>query len=217
METGAAPAAPSELPVLRGRRVLLRQPVPGDAAARLEVPADPEAHRLYGGSGPPAPVTAATVAADLAGYARQDLTRTRGFVVAALVWPDGRPAGAATGRYVGGIRLHTLVWPDRRARLAVGLFDRRFWSHGYGSEAIRLLLRYGFEVLGLHRIDLRVLADNGRAIRAYEKCGFVREGVERESALVDGRWHSDVLMGLLEQEYRAQPWAAGASEDAPAG
>ena len=129
------------------------------------------------------------------------------FVVAARRWPDGRPVPQPEGRYIGGIRLHAISWADRRARVAVGLFDRRFWSHGYGTEALRLLARYGFEVLGLHRIDLRVLDDNPRAIRAYEKCGFLREGVERESALVDGRWHSDVLMGLLEDEYRAQEWA----------
>jgi RimJ/RimL family protein N-acetyltransferase len=66
---------------------------------------------------------------------------------------------------------------------------------------------YGFEELRLHRIDLRVLDYNARALRAYEKCGFVREGLERESALVDGTWHSDVIMSILEQEYRAQPWA----------
>ena len=51
-----------------------------------------------------------------------------------------------------------------------------------------------------------VLEYNVRAIRAYEKCGFVREGVERESALVDGAWHGDVIMGILEHEYRSQPW-----------
>jgi RimJ/RimL family protein N-acetyltransferase len=55
-----------------------------------------------------------------------------------------------------------------------------------------------------------VLEYNTRAIRAYEKCGFVREGIERETALVDGAWHGDVIMSLLEDGYRAQPWAAGA-------
>ncbi len=204
-----APATAAELPTLRGRRVLLRQPLPGDAAARLEVSADPAAHRMDGGTGDPAPVTAASVAAGLAGYAAQDVSQTRSFVVAARVWPDGRPDAAVEGRYNGSIRRHPIEPADRRARLAVGLFDRRFWSRGYGSEAIRLLLRYGFETMRLHRIDLRVLEYNVRAIRAYEKCGFVREGVEREAALVDGRWHNDVLMAILEQESRALPRTAG--------
>lgn len=67
----------------------------------------------------------------------------------------------------------------------------------------RLVLRYAFEDLGLHRVDLRVLEYNDRAIAVYEKCGFVREGVERESANVAGKWHSDLIMGILEHEYRA--------------
>lgn len=47
-----------------------------------------------------------------------------------------------------------------------------------------------------------MLEYNGWAIACYEKCGFVREGIERESALVAGEWHSDVIMGILEHEYR---------------
>jgi RimJ/RimL family protein N-acetyltransferase len=91
--------------------------------------------------------------------------------------------------------------------MAMGIYDRRFWSRGFGTEALRLLLRYAFDDLALHRVDLRVIAYNVRAMRCYEKCGFVREGVERECALVDGVWHDDVMMGILEDEYRAQPWA----------
>jgi RimJ/RimL family protein N-acetyltransferase len=199
----AEPATAADLPILSGRRVLLRQPLPEDVAVRLEVPADPEAHRMYGGSGAPAPHTAAGLARELAAAAGQDVSQSRRFVVAARAWPDGRPVAGPAGRNIGGIRLHSINRTDRRARLAVGLFDRRFWSHGYGSEAVRLLLGYAFDTMGLHRVDLRVLAYNVRAIRAYDKCGFVREGVERESALVDGRWYDDVLMAILEGEYRA--------------
>lgn len=214
-ETEYQPLGAAALPVLQARRVILRLPVPADAAARVEVPDDPEAHRMYGGSTRPGgpseskEYTEAEAQARLTAYSRQDLSQVRSFVIAALVWPDGRPVNEPDGRYIGGARLHNIVWEDRRARLAIGIFDRRFWSRGYGTEAIRLLLRYGFDELRLHRIDLRVLDYNTRAIRAYEKCGFVREGVERDSAFVNGQWHSDVVMGILEHEYRAQPWAGG--------
>lgn len=57
--------------------------------------------------------------------------------------------------------------------------------------------------MGLHRVDLRVLAYNERAIAAYRKCGFSQEGVERESAWIDGKWFDDVMMSILEDEYRA--------------
>ncbi|MBI2942195.1 MAG: GNAT family N-acetyltransferase [Chloroflexi bacterium] len=201
------PANPPELPVLRGDRLILRQPIPADVEARVEVPRDPEEHRMYGGSGEPRTFTREEAESILASITNQDLTKERRFVIAAFVWPDGKPIGAPDGRSIGGIRLHGINWPDRRARLAIGLFDRRFWSCGYGTEAVRLLLRHGFDAVGLHRIDLRVLAYNTRAIRCYEKCAFAREGIERESALVGGVWHDDVVMSILEQEYRAQPWA----------
>lgn len=65
---------------------------------------------------------------------------------------------------------------------------------------MRLALAHAFDTLGVHRISVRVLAYNTRAIRAYEKCGFMEEGRERESAWVDGAWHDDVMMGILEGE-----------------
>lgn len=199
--------------MLRSRRVVLRQNMPADVAARVEVPDDPETHRMYGGSTETwrhIALTGDEAASRAERHLRQDVSNVRRFVIAALAWPDGRPVDETEGRYIGGARLHEIRWEDRRARLAIGIFDRRFWSQGYGSEAIRLLLRYGFEDLDLHRIDLRVLEYNLRAIRAYEKCGFVREGVERETALVDGEWHGDVIMSILEHEFRAKPWAPGA-------
>ena len=194
------------LPTLRGRRVLLRLPVAADVAARVSIPRDPEENRLYGGDGEPKVFTPAEVEAHLATLIEQDLTTSRQFVIAALSWPDGRATEEPEGRYIGSARLHSISWSDRKARFAIGIFDRRFWSHGYGAEATRLLLRHGFDDLGLHRIDLRVLAFNPRAIRCYEKCGFRREGVERESALIGGVWHDDIMMSILESEYRAQPW-----------
>jgi RimJ/RimL family protein N-acetyltransferase len=66
---------------------------------------------------------------------------------------------------------------------------------------MRLLLGHAFDGLGLHRLSVRVLSHNARAIRAYEKCGFVFEGRERESALIDGAWHDDVIMGLIDREF----------------
>ena len=61
--------------------------------------------------------------------------------------------------------------------------------------------RYAFDVLKLHRISVRVLEYNARAIRTYKKCGFVVEGRERQSALVDGTWYDDVIMGILDGEF----------------
>lgn len=106
------------------------------------------------------------------------------------------------GRFIGTARLHSLVSGDRRASFAIGIFDPRMLSQGLGTEATRLVLEHAFATLHLHRVALRVLADNARAIRCYEKCGFVREGRERESARVGDRWVDDIIMGIVEGETR---------------
>lgn len=112
------------------------------------------------------------------------------------------------GRPIGDIRLDRLVAIDRRASMAIGIYDPQLLGKGLGSEAIHLLLQHAFNELRLHRIGIRVLAYNTRAIRAYEKCGFVIEGREREAAFVNGAWHDDVMMGLLETDFSAQAQTA---------
>ncbi len=88
-----------------------------------------------------------------------------------------------------------------RNNYATAIFDPNDWGHGYGSETTQAVLDYAFNELALHHVDLRVLASNKRAIACYKKCGFVQEGVERETVLISGGWDSDVLMSILEHEY----------------
>jgi ribosomal-protein-alanine N-acetyltransferase len=92
---------------------------------------------------------------------------------------------------------------DNRARYAVGLFDPTVWSKGLGTEITQLVLRYSFEELELHRVDLRVLQYNKRAIKCYEKCGFIQEGIEREGALIEGKYETDVFMSILDREFHS--------------
>lgn len=109
------------------------------------------------------------------------------------------------GRVIGVAFLYAISpEADRRARFAIGMFSPDFIGRGLGSEATRLVLGHAFTDLGLHRVDLRVLAENEIARRAYRRCGFVEEGRERESCWLDGRWHDDVLMGILAHEFTAQ-------------
>lgn len=87
--------------------------------------------------------------------------------------------------------------------MAIGIYDTTCLGRGFGSKAIKLVLGYAFGAMQLHRISVRVLAYNDRAIRAYEKCGFVPEGRERETAFVDGHWYDDIIMGVLAHEFAA--------------
>lgn len=92
---------------------------------------------------------------------------------------------------------------DRRASLAVGLFNAADLGKGIGTEAAYAVLRFAFEELNLHRVSVRVLEFNVRAIRLYEKLGFRLEGKERETAFVDGKWCDDLIMGVLAHEFAA--------------
>jgi RimJ/RimL family protein N-acetyltransferase len=107
------------------------------------------------------------------------------------------------GSLIGEIRFDRVDLRDRRANLAIGIEDAGQLGKGLGSEAIALALGYSFNVLKLHRVSVRVVDYNLRATRAYQKCGFVIEGREREAALVDGAWHDDVTMAILDREYLA--------------
>ncbi len=105
--------------------------------------------------------------------------------------------------FIGQIRLHTVDRIDRRASLAIGIEDPDYLGQGFGAEAIKLVLRYAF-ASGLHRVGLRVLATNARAIASYVKCGFVLEGREREACHLNGVWIDDLMMGILDREFEAR-------------
>ncbi len=103
----------------------------------------------------------------------------------------------------GVIFLHSYSSSDRRATLAMGLLRAADLGQGYGTRALRLFLAHAFGAMHLHRLSLRVLAYNARAIAVYKKVGFVEEGRERQSAWVKDTWHDDIMMGLLAPEWRA--------------
>ena len=102
--------------------------------------------------------------------------------------------------YLGTISLKEINPEFRSAELAIVL-RKKAQGHEVGTKAIKLLLKEGFEELGLHRIYLTVLADNIAAIKLYEKCGFVLEGELRDHLFLNGRYVSWKLYGMLEEEY----------------
>lgn len=105
---------------------------------------------------------------------------------------------------VGHATLHG-VDKNRCAELAIVL-GRPYWGAGHGTDALRVLVRYGFVEMGLHRIQLETFAFNTRAIAAYRRLGFTEEGRRREAVHHAGQWHDTVQMAIL-----AADWHAGVS------
>ncbi|MFD9738174.1 GNAT family N-acetyltransferase [Umezawaea sp. NPDC059074] len=102
---------------------------------------------------------------------------------------------AEDGKVLGDIVLNDLDAANEKMGFRIALIAEQ--GKGYGTEATRLLLRYAFDVIGLHRVELEVFDFNPRAIASYRKCGFVEEGRLREALLWEGRWHDALLMGVL--------------------
>lgn len=107
------------------------------------------------------------------------------------------------GELMGSVELR-LVPAARRAELGIAIQDKGRWSQGYGEDAIKAVLRYGFEDLDLNRIDLTTDETNVRGRRCYEKCGFVEEGVLRQHRFIDGRPSNSIAMAVLREEWKKQ-------------
>jgi len=97
-----------------------------------------------------------------------------------------------------------------RAELSIAIGETGSWGRGYGREAIRTLLRFGFGELGLRRVTLVADADNARGIRCYERCGFRHEGVLRQHRLRYGEPLDMVAMAVLRDEFAAAERDGGA-------
>jgi RimJ/RimL family protein N-acetyltransferase len=104
-------------------------------------------------------------------------------------------------RLIGEAGLGAVSWLHGEACLYISLGDRTCWGRGYGTDAVRLLLRYAFEGLNLARVTLGVFDYNPRAVRVYEKVGFVHEGRLRQNTRRDGEWHDEIVMGVLRQDW----------------
>jgi len=107
----------------------------------------------------------------------------------------------ADDRFIGVIGLYGIRWTHREAWVGIHIGERAYWGRGYGTDAMRVILRYAFTELNLYRISLNVLADNTRARRSYEKAGFVIEGSVRRASQYDGRGWDEAYMGLLRDEW----------------
>jgi RimJ/RimL family protein N-acetyltransferase len=107
-----------------------------------------------------------------------------------------------TGAMIGGVNMFGGALPMRTATVAIQV-DGDQAGKGFGSEALGLMVGFGFRELGLNRIQLEVFAYNARAIRAYEKAGFVHEGRRRQAAFHDGRFHDSLTMAILAEDWFA--------------
>ncbi len=176
-----------EKPTLSGTRITLRPITVADATPMFTSLSDKESMRLTG-------TQASFTFEQVEKYCQRIVTADNRIDLVITLKDD--PA------YLGEVVLNDIDWQNRSASFRIALAHEKLFGQGYGTEATRLIIDYGFKVLNLHRIELEVYDFNPRAQHVYEKVGFVKEGVRRDVLLWDGVYQSAITMSILAPEYQ---------------
>lgn len=185
--------------LLRGQRVTLRESREEDFERLAKWWADPSIAVLQSDYLRPTP---APTTSDLMRGWGANIGSDCGFTIELTPNDDSEGQPTDSGRVIGQISLFG-VTKNRCGTLGV-VVGKQYWGNGLGTEAVRLMVRYGFVEMGLHRIQLGVYSYNDRAIRSYASSGFKEEGRRSESSYHGGTWHDEILMAILENEWWAR-------------
>jgi RimJ/RimL family protein N-acetyltransferase len=106
-------------------------------------------------------------------------------------------------KLIGYVHLEGISWPHKLCRdIGILIGEKDQWSKGFGTEAMKLMIKHSFKDLGLHRLELMTFPFNKRGLKVWDKCGFTQEGIMRKARLVKGEWHDLIFMSLLKDEYK---------------
>lgn len=103
-------------------------------------------------------------------------------------------------RAIGSVYVRDIDIEHKKAEYGIFIGEPDCLGKGYGTEAAELMAEYAFEYLGLHKLMLRVYADNERAIKSYEKAGFVKEAYLKDDVYIQGKYRDIVLMAMFNEE-----------------
>lgn len=106
-------------------------------------------------------------------------------------------------RLIGSIGMHMIDWIHRRAMTGFFLYPESMRGKGYGTEAMNLLLDYGFGELGMQSLWAMVFEGNEASCRSLLKQGYTRSGLFRKAYLVTGQWTDTVYFDILREEWEA--------------
>jgi RimJ/RimL family protein N-acetyltransferase len=173
--------------MLKGERVVLRAIEDEDLPARARWQNDLEVEVLGGGD-PPLPRSVDRIRAEEQRRQKENPE-------------DASFAIEVNGKLIGMCSLFRVDLTARTAELGIVIGERDYWGKGYGQDAVRTLVDYGFRHRNYQRVWLTVTATNDRAINAYKRCGFVEEGRLRQHVWSDGTHRDLVCMGVLRKEW----------------
>ncbi len=174
--------------MLRGKKVLLRPVMKSDIQYFLKWFNDPEVTQYL------LTYLPMTEMAEEKWIEGQGIGQTKaGFVIEAIEGDSTKP--------IGSTALNNISPKDHNATFGIAIGDKDYWSKGYGTEAARLIINYGFEQLNLHRINSGAFAFNERSLRMHLRVGFKEEGCQREWVFKNGKFQDHVIFGMLRSEW----------------
>ena len=106
------------------------------------------------------------------------------------------------GKFIGGTSFNSFDPINRAAILGITIGEKEYWNKGYGTEAVTLLLDYGFNVLNLNNVMLSVFSANKGGYRCYEKAGFKLIGRRRKARFLAGKYYDEIYMDILAEEFK---------------
>lgn len=114
-------------------------------------------------------------------------------------------------KLIGNIGFINIDQHERSAEIGIFIGEKDYWGKGYGTEAMRLMVAYGFQNLNLNRIFLRVYETNQRGIHCYEKAGFQQEGRLRQAHFHKGMYIDVLMMSILKDEWMRENMKEGSA------
>lgn len=103
-------------------------------------------------------------------------------------------------KVIGCCGLTNINWKEGHGEVSIYIGKERWQGMGCATDALQLLLEYGFKELRLHRIYAIIFEYNEASVKLFEKNGFVLEGRHREARFWDGKFHDELVYGLLETD-----------------
>ncbi len=180
--------------MLRGEKVILRAMTRSDLPTFVRWFSDTEVTQFLGGNMWPM-----SLESEERWFNRQIEEQTLHLCIETIA-----PAGQS-GMLIGNCGLFHVSERNHNAELGIVIGEKEYWSQGYGTDAIKTLLRFCFDELNYHKVCLRVYDFNARGLRCYENCGFRLEGRLRQHMFRHGAWHDEIMMAVLRDEFNARP------------
>jgi len=186
-------ASTARFPVLKTRRLVLRQVTMRSAPWYFE---HFNTKEIIEGQDHGGPRDLSEARAELKLYFMDNFRRRSGIRWGITLRDDDK--------FIGSAGFYKWIQPERyQAEMGYDL-DPAFWGKGIMTEALSAIIQYGFDQMGLHRIEVLISHQNKRSQKLIRRLGFKREGVLRDHYFVEGRFSDDVIFSLLKEEWKAR-------------